>query len=119
MLFRTLHNIAEGRISKDYNPYSFIPGEKLKFKKSVAEFVGIDIDKHSGLKRIFVRFKDGINWGIPLETAPFLQHVRTKCLSKFAAFNAEYRSFLKENPSITSSPFVHRLSDYKTHLESS
>ena len=118
MLLRTLYNIAEGRIKKDYDPYSFVLGEKLRFKSSVVEFVGIDVDKRDGVKRIFVRFSDGMKFGMPLETAPFLQHVQTKRLSKFESFRQEYHPFIKDNGLDSSKAFLHRLSDYKTHLDS-
>ena len=118
MLLRTLYNIAEGRINKDYDPSSFIPGEKLKLKNSVVEFVGIETDIKNGAKRIFVRTKDMQKYGILLETAPFLQHVETKLLSKTAAFSKEYHKFLKDNASNSSRAFIQQLSDYKTHLDS-
>ncbi|MDL2287392.1 DrmE family protein [Eubacteriales bacterium OttesenSCG-928-G02] len=119
MLLRTLYNIAEGKVSRTYDPYKFIPGEKLKFKNSVVEFVGIEAAKEDGRKRIFVKFVDGMRLGMPLETAPFLQHVQTKRLSKFEAFSKEYYPFLKEQSLSNHNAFLSTLPDYKTHLDCS
>ena len=119
MLLRTLHNIAEGRVSGDYDPYKFVIGEKLKFMKSVVEFVGIEIDKRSGLERIFIKFADGMKLGIPLDNAPFLQHVQTKRLSKYESFSKEYNTFQKELSLHSSMVFIQKLLDYKTHLDGS
>ena len=119
MLLRTLYNIAEGRIRTDYDPYAFVPGEKLKFKNSIVEFVGIEIEKRDGRKRIFIKFADGMRLGIPLETAPFLQHVQTKRLSKYESFSKEYYPFSNDTTLSSSMAFIQKLSDYKTHLDSS
>lgn len=119
MLLRTLFNISKGQIKKDYNPYSFIPGERLKLKNSIVEFVGIRISKEDGAKRIYVKSADGIYTGMLLETAPFLQHVQTKRLSKDESFSREYHLFLEEHSLNSSKTFTQELYDYRTHLNSS
>ena len=121
MLLGTLFNISEGRIKKDYDPYSFITGEKLKFKNSVVEFVKVETDRNDNVERIFVKFVDGgsMRLGMPLETAPFLQRVRTKRLSKYQSFYKEYAPFLQELSLDSSRSFIQKLPDHKTHLDSS
>jgi hypothetical protein len=116
MLLRTLHNIAEGRINRDYDPYAFTPGEKLKFRNSVVEFDCIETDETSGVERIWVKTRD-TRMGIVLETAPFLQHVTTRLLSNDATFCREYHQFMGEIQQNRSRAFLQSLSDYKTHLD--
>ena len=116
MLLRTLYYISEGRIKKDYDPYAFIPGCKLKYKNSVMEFVGIVFDKDAGVERIWVRFAD-MKYSIPLEAAPFLQHVETKRLSKLASFKNVSSSLIEDLEINSTEAFIRKLSDYKTHLD--
>ena len=115
MLLRTLHDVSEGRIKREYNPYSFVLGEKLKFKNSVVEFVCVKTEKSSGIERIWVKTRSSM-MGIVLETAPLLQHATTKRLSKESAFSKEYHQFLDDNAVDISRGLIQRLSDYKTHL---
>ena len=119
VLLITLFNISEGRIKKEYNPYSFVKGEKLGFRNSVVEFDRIDIDGNDRVERIFVSTANGIVFGMPLEIAPFLQRKQTKRLSKYESFKKEYNHFKTEQLLTSSKAFIQDLSDYKTHLETS
>ena len=116
MLARTLYNIAEGRVKKEYDPCSFLHGEKFKIKKCVIEFICVEKEKESGLERLWVKTKNSRE-GILLEAAPYLQHTTTEKLSTAEAFNKEYSQLLKENDLNVSNAFVQRLSNYKTHLD--
>lgn len=117
VLLRTLHNINEGRIKKAYNPYDFIPGEKLKYKNCVVEFVEIE-EGGDGTERLWVR-TNNLKHGFRLETAPFFQHVTTKQLSSDTAFSKLYHQFLRDNALDSSKAFMQQLSNYKTHLDCS
>lgn len=120
MLLRTLFNISEGRIKKDYDPYSFTKGERIKLNNSVVEFVGVGTHKgiKDNIKRIFIRLTDGI-MAIPIEAAPFFQHVDSKLLSSQKYFDKDYSIYKKEIDLNSTKDFIQKLSDYKTHLDSS
>lgn len=113
---RTLLHIAEGKIKKDYDPRRFIPGEKLKFNNKVMQFVGIEVDEKDKIERIFVRFNDGIKYGIPIETAPFLQHVQSLRLSTYQSFSKEFAQ-LKALTADSKRSLIQQLANFKTHLD--
>ena len=83
MITRVLFDISENRIQKDYNPYSFVKGEKLKYKNCVMEFVCVDTDNEYDTELIWVRFVDGLQLGLPLNIAPHLQRTDSKLFSKY------------------------------------
>ncbi len=51
-LIKLLHNIAEGKIERAYDPEAFKPGEKLKLGNAVVEFVGIEDEKNERRMKI-------------------------------------------------------------------
>lgn len=53
-LIKLLHNIAEGKIERAYDPEAFKPGEKLKLGNAVVEFVGIEDEKNERRMKIKV-----------------------------------------------------------------
>lgn len=53
-LIKLLHNIAEGKIERAYDPEAFKPGEKLKLGNAVVEFVGIEDEKNERRMKINV-----------------------------------------------------------------
>jgi len=117
MLFKTIFNISEGRIESEYNPYTFIPGEKLKFRDFFMEFIEVSVE--DGVERIYVKFAEGMKYGVPLEAAPYLQRADSKRLSRYESFYTVFNPFMAGQIQESSKPLIQNLADLKTHLGSS
>lgn len=123
LLAKVLFNILSGKIQMDYNPEKFRPGQKLKYKKAIMEFIKIDTG-NDGSARIVVRFAD-LEYSVPLKLAPYLQITTADHLSKYQKFASEYsakeaiaRAEKKADiPSYETIPRI--LTDHRTHLDGS
>lgn len=117
-LYKTIFNIAVGKINKEYDLSSFKIGQKLSYKNCVFIYGGISNKFNDGITRIRIEFKNNnIDW-LPLDMVPFLQKVihDTKKISTIEAFSKVFRhDEIKSN----SEDVVDKLKNYKTHLTSS
>ncbi|NLO40639.1 MAG: hypothetical protein GX115_14365 [Ruminiclostridium sp.] len=117
-LMKLLHNIAQGKIEKTYDPSDFRPGEKLKLGNAVVEFLGLE--ERDGKPCLKIGLADLIS-SAPIEFFPLFQRTSTqRRLSKYTQFVAARK---KAESQITYlSPNEQQLavlSDYKTHMNSS
>lgn len=124
VLSKIVFNVAAGKINITYDPHTFKPGQKLKYKNCVIEFDRYVERDFDGKERIYIRFSDGGTYGLPPEIAPIFQIADsdTKRFSKSKAFYDVYSAkraleeakALPENRNI-----IEALTDYKTHLDGS
>lgn len=117
-LMKLLHNIAQGKIEKEYDPSDFQSGEKLKLGNAVVEFLGLE--ERDGKRCLKIRHAD-LTSSAPIEFFPLFQRTSTqRRLSKYAQFVTAKR---KAESQITHvSPNEQQLAilaDYKTHMSSS
>jgi hypothetical protein len=117
-LVRTLLSISEGRVVGAYDPHSFKPGEKLKFKNSVMEFIGIETGADD-IERIVVKFAGNLTYHVPIQIAPYLQHAETKRLSNQSAFAKAKKEHELEKSADATKSLSQKLHDYKTHFDTS
>ena len=71
LLGKVIYNIGSGKIQMQYDPDKFQKGQKLKYKGCTVEYDSIEENKD--VTRIFVKFADGMRYGVPIEIAPFFQ----------------------------------------------
>ena len=74
-LIKLLHNIAEGKIERAYDPETFKSGEKLKLGNAVVEFVGIEDEKNE--RRMKIKVAD-LTISAPIEYFPLFQLTNTQ-----------------------------------------
>lgn len=121
-LVKLLHNIAEGRIKRDYDPDAFMPGEKLKLGNAVVEFVGIEKSKAGRRMQIKV-LDNGTDLIIkaPIEYFPLFQLTNTqRRLSTYKQYVDEKKKAEGLISYLTADEkFLNLLADYKTHMDSS
>lgn len=117
-LMKLMHNIAQGKIEKMYDPSAFQSGEKLKLGNAVVEFLGLE--ERDGKICLKIRLADLIS-SAPVEFFPFFQRTSTqRGLSKYEQFFAAKKE--AESQITYLSPDEQQLavlSDYKTHMNSS
>lgn len=124
VLSKIVFNVAAGKINISYDPHSFKPGQKLKYKNCVVEFDKYVEKEFNGKDRMYIRFADGDTYGVPSEIAPIFQiaDADTKRFSKSDAFHNVY-SAKKAIEELESPPdckgIIDALIDYKTHLDGS
>lgn len=124
VLSKIVFNVAAGKINITYDPHTFKPGQKLKYKNCVVEFDRYAENDYQGKDRVYIRFADGTSYGVPAEIAPIFQiaDADTKRFSKSKAFYDVY-SAKKAIEELRSSPekrdIIEALTDYKTHLDGS
>lgn len=121
-LIKLMHNIAEGKIERAYDPETFKPGEKLKLGNSVVEFVGIDERNHAQRLRIKVVDKGtDLIIDAPIENFPLFQRTNTRRrLSTFSQYVDEKKRLEHIASGLTpNEKFLKLLSDYRTHMDSS
>ena len=121
-LIKLLHNIAEGKIERVYDPEAFKPGEKLKLGNAVVEFVGIE--EKNGEQRMRIKVADKGTFLIidaPIEHFPFFQRTNTqRHLSKYAQYVEEKKKLEGLADYLTTDEkFLKLLADYRTHMDSS
>lgn len=117
-LVKLLYNISEGRIERDYDPEKFQLGDKLKFGKAVAEFLGIE--EENGKQFMCIRFSDLDKNKAPIEFFPFFQKTNAKALSKYEKFAQEKKAIKAPLNSVSAeAKYLRLLTDYKTHMDSS
>lgn len=118
-LMKLLHNIAEDKITKSYDPTTFQHGEKLKLGNAVVEFLGFE--KKDGKPFMSIKLSEELIYSAPFELFPHFQRTDTKRrLSKYSQF-IEAKKKLKK-PVACVSPDEKQLAllaDYKTHMDSS
>lgn len=116
-LVKLLHNISEGKIDSNYDPDAFAPGEKLRFKNAVAEYLGIE--ERDGKKCMVLRFSN-MKTSAPMEYFPMFQKTNAQRLSKYEAFAAAKK---QANAQIAlrkpEEQYLQLLADHKTHMDSS
>ena len=117
-LAKLLYNISEGRIESNYNPDTFIPGEKLRFGKAVAEFLGLE--ERNEKECIILRFADLDKYSAPISLLPLFQKTNAKKLSKYSAF-VDANKQAKDVFSVMNAEdkYLQLLADHKTHMDSS
>lgn len=117
-LIKLLHNIAEGKIERAYNPEAFKPGEKLKLGNAVVEFVGIEENKNE--RRMRIKVADLII-SAPIEYFPLFQLTNTqRRLSTYKQYVAEKKKVEGlVSYSTADEKFLKLLADYRTHMDSS
>ena len=83
-LMKLLHNIAQGKIEKEYDPFAFQLGEKLKLGNAVVEFLGFE--ERDGKRCLKIRLANLIS-SAPVEFFPYFQRTSTqRGLSKYEQF---------------------------------
>ena len=121
-LIKLLHNIAEGKIERAYDPEAFKPGEKLKLGNAVVEFVGIEGRNSEQRMRIKVVDKGTpLIIDAPIENFPLFQRTNTqRRLSTYNQYIEEKRKLEDVSGCLTpDEKFLTLLSDYRTHMDSS
>lgn len=121
LISKVVFDITAGKIQMSYDPKKFQKGQILKYKGCSVEFEKIETGE-DGFTRIFVRFSDGMSYGVPIEFAPYFQISDSKKLSTYKRFKTKYsasdakKAF--ENPALAKS-FIETLENHKTHLNGS
>lgn len=117
-LVKLLHNISEGKIDSNYDPDTFVPGEKLRFGKAVVEFLGIE--NQGNEKRMILRLADLDKYSAPIDFFPLFQKTNAHRLSKFKVFSASQK-MAKLSFSVMNfeEKQLRLLADHKTHMDSS
>lgn len=121
-LIKLLHNIAEGKIERAYDPEAFKPGEKLKLGNAVVEFAGIEERNHEQRMRIKVVDKGtALIIDAPIENFPLFQRTNTqRRLSTYNQYVEEKKKLEARTICLTTDEkFLKLLSDYRTHMDSS
>ena len=117
-LIKLLHNIAEGKIERAYNPEAFKSGEKLKLGNAVVEFVGIEDEKNE--RRMKIKVAD-LTISAPIEYFPLFQLTNTqRRLSPYEKYVVEKEKIEGLVSHLTADEkFLKMLADYRTHMDSS
>lgn len=115
LIGKVIYNINIGKIGMQYDPHTFIKGQRLKYFNCCVEFIECKVDDFDGKERIYIRLADSDRFGAPIASAPFFQIVDTKRpLSKYKA----YVQAKKEEKKYAESA-IGSLVNHKTHLDSS
>ena len=121
LLSKVIYNITAGKIQMQYDPQKFQKGQILKYKGCSVEFNKIEKEK-DGKTRIYIKFSDGMLYGVPVEFAPFFQISDSKKLSTYKRFKEHYSALdakiAHENPT-KSMNYLEILENHKTHLDGS
>lgn len=116
-LVELLYSISEGRIDSNYDPDAFEPGEKLRFGKAVAEFVGTE--ERDGKKCIILQLAD-LKTSAPIGYFPLFQKTNAQKLSKYKVFNeARKKAQVQLFGMSPDEKHLKLVADYKTHMDSS
>ena len=117
-LIKLLHNIAEGKIERAYDPETFKSGEKLKLGNAVVEFVGIEDEKNE--RRMKIKVAD-LTISAPIEYFPLFQLTNTqRRLSPYEKYVVEKKKIEGLISHLTADEkFLKMLADYRTHMDSS
>ena len=121
LIAKVVFDITAGKIQMSYDPQRFQKGQILKYKGCTVEFDRIEKGRDD-LTRIFIKFSDGMLYGVPIEFAPYFQISDSKQLSTYKRFKTKYSATdakaAYENPA-TAKSFVEVLENHKTHLNGS
>lgn len=120
---KLVYNITSGKIKKTYDPYTFVPGQKLIIKNNVMQFLriqtGIEGNPSDKTIRIWVQFAD-CSSGLPVEIAPYFQLVDTnRPLSKYSKFSQIFDINDAIRNMGNTADVLKDLENHKTHMESS
>lgn len=124
VLSKIVFNVAAGKINISYDPHTFKPGQKLKYKNCIVEFDRYVEKDFDGAERLYIRFSDGQKRGLPSKIAPIFQIVDkgAKKISSEKSFSEVY-SATKALQELELAPdqkdIIDALTDYKTHLDGS
>ena len=120
LLGKVIYNITAGKIQMSYDPEKFTKGQILKYKNCAVEFNRLE--EANGKTLIFVNFSDGMQYGVPVEIAPFFQISDTKKLSTYKKFKEKYSVMdaieAQKDPSYSKN-LLETLENHKTHLNGS
>ena len=120
LVSKVIFNITSGKIKMSYDPQKFREGQILKYKGCSVEFVKISEDKDH--TRIYIRFSDGMEYGVPVELAPFFQISDSKTLSSYKRFCKVYSATdameALNNPE-NGNNYLDALENHRTHLNGS
>ena len=118
-LMKLFNNILSGKIKSNYDPASFIAGEKLKIGNAVVEYLGTEIRNNTLCLKL--NLADVFNFSAPMELLPVFQKVETKRrLSKYSQFVAAKKDALAAMRGVASeNEKLAYISKMKTHLDSS
>ena len=121
LISKVIFDITAGKIQMSYDPQRFRKGQALKYKGCTVEFDRIETGKDD-LTRIFIKFSDGMLYGVPITFAPYFQISDSKQLSTYKRFKTKYSATdakaAFENPALAKS-FIDVLENHKTHLNGS
>lgn len=117
-LMKLLHNIAEGKISRNYDLSAFSAGDRLKLGNVVVEFMGVE--EVNGVKHLKIKLADLID-SAPIEFFPLFQKTSTqRRLSRYSQFVlAKKRIMGHTTDASPDERLLDTLADYKTHMDSS
>ncbi len=122
LISKTIFDILSGRITSEYDPYSFVNGQKLRYEDCIVVFEKCETEK-DGREFITISFSEkGTTFKIPMELAPYFQKVDSKKTSKFSSFHVVYKQNQKKQIDVvrsTNKRIVEYLKNNKTHLNSS
>lgn len=117
MLSKLIYNIGVGKIESSYDVHKFVPGQKLRFGKSIAEFIKVDFEPALKDEAIYLKFAD-CTLICKKQYAPYFQTVDTKKrLSKQVLFNQEKKRIEAEG--LNHNTTLNTLTDMKTHMAES
>lgn len=121
-IIKLLHNIAEGKIERAYDPEKFRPSEKLKLGNAVVEFIGFK--EINGQQRMGIKVVDNgtaLSIHAPIEHFPLFQKTNTqRRLSTYKQYLEEKKKIKGIDSSLTTDEkFLKVLADYRTHMDSS
>lgn len=119
ILMKLIHNISIGKISGNYDPTGFLPGEKLKVGNAIVEYLGIS--EINGTPYMSIKLADLNKCSAPLSDLPIFQKVTTKRkLSKHAKYIAERKQILSAlNDDLSEGQRLSSIANMKTHMENS
>lgn len=117
-IIKTIHNILNGKIGRDYNPEQIPIGTRLKLGNAVVEFKGLEIINKE--EYVTVYGNDG-KLSFKKWMMPYFQQTDSQRLSKIDDFKTElHKSGKTRGISADSNcEWLQTLQDYKTHLDNS
>ena len=123
LIARTIFSISVGEMSMQYDPHSFVPGEKLKIGNCIVEFVRCGVENLAGNSVERIRIKCAgdngppVEISLPLETAPFFQKVNTN--RRLSTNKKLTEAIRQQNKFRSDNNLIELLKKHKTHMNSS
>ncbi len=118
-LMKLLFNIAQGKITRLYDPSAFQSGEKLKLGNAVVEFLGLE--ERNGTHCIKIKAANSAIYSAPIHFLPHFQRTNTQLrLSKYEKFAAAKKKVESQVAYLQPDErHLAVLATYKTHMNSS